>query len=155
MAKDAVTCSTGNLAAQLARRAALYGNFPRELQARWAEFQEIYRTVVNQIVYLEHPPFLPDGPQVYRRTYKLLESVRAELIQDSRGAGIRISFDETISRAWDGRGSYSVYVPLSTGFLRYPVQTRHWTSDWRKRAYDAVLETLMTLLTTMGGPHAA
>ena len=152
MAETAVTCSTGNLAAQLAKRAAFYGNFPRELQARWAEFQELYKTTVNQVVYLEHPPGAPDGPKVYKRTYKLLESVKTTLIQDRRGAGIRIFFDEAISRAWDGRGSYSVYVPLSTGFL---IRTRHWTSDWRERAYNAVLEMLMTLFKTAGGAHAA
>jgi len=152
MADATVTCSTGRLAAQLAKKAALYGNFPRELQARYVQFQELYRTIVDQVVYLEHPPGAPDGPQVYRRTYKLLESIKTELIQDSRGAGIRISFDETISRAWDGRGSYSVYVPLSTGFL---TQTRHWTSDWRKQAHDAVLEMLMTFFKTIGGTYAA
>jgi len=152
MAETAITCSTGKLVAQLAKRAAFYGNFPRELQARWAAFQELYRAVVNQVVYLEHPPGTPDGPQVYRRTYKLLESIKTELIQDHRGAGIRISFDESISRAWDGRGSYSVYVPLSTGFLAH---TRHWTSDWRERSYNAVLEMLMTLLRAAGGASAA
>lgn len=152
MAKTAVICSTGKLAAQLVKRAAFYGNFSRELRGRWAEFQELYKTVVNQVVYLEHPPGAPDGPQVYRRTYKLLESVKTTLIQDRRGAGIRIFFDEAISRSWDGRGSYSIYVPLSTGFL---ASTRHWTSDWRERAYNAVLEMLMTLFKTAGGAHAA
>lgn len=135
---------TGRLASQLRARAAAYRRAKQELRTRLQDVKDIYYTAVKQIVYIQSPE-----PVQYQRTMNLLNSVRMTPVQAEDGAiSVRIDFDKEISpaRYWPG-SSYSVYVvqPLrkDTGFLKH---TRTWTTDWRKYAYDQIIQHMVPIL---------